>query len=137
MIYSKDVIEKLNEWLVTKTAEPHNYLVEQKKTELIKMAEAVLASNSSFEWLLQNKFLTLAAFVKAVEGESKSLQFLIKNKAVHWAATANAINYDRSADAFLRKNKLSHYAELAKILREIFEELENKNAFGKMHNPFT
>ncbi|HEY6161763.1 MAG TPA: hypothetical protein VI112_11080 [Bacteroidia bacterium] len=127
MLYKKEVIDKVVEWIQTDSTPAYNFLNENNYKEWIATIEAIFISDKSLEWLIRNKQMVMAAFVKAVEGEKMSLEFLIKQKAPHLAAVANAINRDKGAEAWLIRNKLEHYAQLAEVIRTKLEKMSDSD----------
>ena len=136
MLYSKEVIDKVSEWIGARSMDAQAYLVVNKLPEWVATVEAIFVTDKSFDWLTKNNFPIMAAFVKAIEGEKKSLEFLIKNKAAHLAATANAVNRDKGAEEWLIKNNLQHYARLAEIIRKKLEKMSDSDLSYLFKGPF-
>jgi hypothetical protein len=125
--YSKLDIEKFT-LHVLEYAEGYNYLLENKRHELLAVLDAVRGDKKAFDYLMKSKEFVLAAFCNAIWDDSTAFKMLMDNKFYEWAAAANIINGDEKAIHVLNESGNSHYVALALAIQKRIREDNDRNS---------
>ena len=125
--YSVDII-KMFILHIQDNPEGYNFLVENRRLELLAAIDAIRGDKKAFDFLMRSKEFELAAFVNAIWDDQSAFKFLMDNKFYISAAVANLINGDEKAEVFLKNINLDHFVQLGKTIQQKIREDGDKNS---------